>query len=87
MPLSYTLSFRNGDLRQMHVNAAIDQALVERIFKIVEKSKIANSSPRSLQSLQVSLCGYAERWNATRFVGQIRFEGVPEAMERSWFAT
>lgn len=67
----------------MLVNATIDDALVEQIFRIVEEIKVSNSSQQSLQSLKVSPCGYVERWNATQFVGQIRFEVVREAMERS----
>jgi hypothetical protein len=78
---------RNGDIRQMLVNAAINDTLVEQMFRIVEKIKITNSSQQSLQSLELSPCGYVERWNATRFVGKIRLEGMPEAMERSWLAT
>ncbi|KAJ5896905.1 uncharacterized protein N7473_006304 [Penicillium subrubescens] len=81
------LSFRNGDIRQMLVNAAIDEALVKRIFQIVEESKGTNSSARSLQSLEVSPCGKTETWDTLGYNGHVLFDGVPMAMERTWLAT
>lgn len=81
------LSFRNGDIRQMLVNSAIDQTLVKRIFQIVEESKEADSTARTLQSLEVSPCGKTETWDARGYNGHVLFDGVPMAMERTWLAT
>jgi hypothetical protein len=81
------LSFRNGDIRQMLVNSAIDEALVQQIFHILQESKNANSSTRTLQSLEVSQCGKTETWDTLGYNGHVLFSGVPMAMERTWLAT
>lgn len=81
------LLFRNGDIRKMLVNAAIDEALVKRIAQIVEESKRTNSSTRTLQSLEVSSCGKTETWDAQGYNGHVLFEDVPLAMQRTWLAT
>jgi hypothetical protein len=81
------LLFRNGDVRQTLVNAAIDETLVKRIFQIVEESKRANSSTRTLQSLEVCSCGKTETWDARGYNGHVLFEDVPFAMQRTWLAT
>lgn len=75
LPICYTLLFRNGDIRKMLVNAAIDQTLVKRIFEIGQESTDA-SSPRILQSLEVSSCDKTELWNAEGFKGYIRYPNL-----------
>ncbi|KAJ6095705.1 hypothetical protein N7486_006451 [Penicillium sp. IBT 16267x] len=78
--------YRNGDIREILINHAIDENLAKAIFKTIQSNKKPGTEP--LQSLDISCIGTVGlKKHHTRSIWPFPHQAVLSALERPWHVT